>query len=665
MKRFLSLALLCVFVFTVPSDAQEGDNDFVKKYISEDVYLSDTDASAVVLYEKGSIEIAEIANRYIQVYKVRRMLKVLKADAVDEANISEFYHSTAMTGYVSNVKGATYNLNNGQIVQIPLEKSAIYNTDLGNGYHEFKFALPQVKVGSIFEYSYEVYTAAVMLLPSWYFQNEYPTLRTEYEVTIPRGYPFAYVTQSTPTFKHFNSKKEADYASSEAYTLSIDHPSERNAYMLWGRRNVPAMRQEPHAGNVADYAEKVEVQIQSPDANVSMLDSAGLKKLWKEYTRELLSRKKFGKQLEYDNNFLDQTVSSITAKQTDKLANAKSIYRYVCNNIRCSDSISINPQKDIEKVFASKDGDAAEVNLLLVAMLRKAGIRASPVILSTWGRPKAYHAYPMYNNFNHTVCVANIDGTKYFLDASSKYNAFGRLPYYCYTGYARVIDEDGDYAVISSKQNREKSVFAIKVTEFTRNSMVMQVTQHLGMNQSRFMRKLLDEDSVKLAGLLNSRIEMMNDGGEVSKITIENSADPDTNLIFRCTISKKFEKPFDVFYLNADQLRLVSTNPYKPMKRLMPVEMLLQEDESYVMSLQLPENMELEELPKSVKVNFEDKITFRHLINYSKETNFLSITAQLKRTETFFTPSEYELLSQFYEKVLTELNHVLVFKSKS
>lgn len=652
-------------IFTVSSGAQEIDNDYVKKYINQDIYLSDTDASAVVLYERGSIEITEIANRYMQVYKMRRMVKVLKDDAVDEANISDFYRSTSMTGYVSNIKGATYNLINGQIVKIPLDKSAIYNTDLGNDYHEFKFALPQVKVGSIFEYSYEVYTAAVMLLPSWYFQNEYPTLRTEYEVTIPRGYPFAYVTQATPPFKHYNSMKEADYASSEAYTVSVEHSSASNTYMLWGRRNVPAMRQEPHAGNVADYAEKIEVQIQSPDANVSMLDSAGLKKLWKAFTKELLSAKKFGKQLEYDNEFLDQTVKSLTAKQTDKLASAKSIYRYVCNNIRCNDSISINPQKDIEKVFLSKDGDAAEINLLLVAMLRKAGIHASPVILSTWGRPKAYHAYPMYNNFNHTVCVVNIDGTKYFLDASSKYNAFGRLPYYCYTGYARVIDGDGEYAVVSSKQNREKSVFAIKVTEFTRNSMVMQVTQHLGMNQSRIMRKLLDEDSVKLAGLLNSRIQMMNDGGEVSKIIIENSSDPDTNLIFRCTISKKFEKPFDVFYLNADQVRLVSTNPYKPMKRLMPVEMLLQEDENYVMSLQLPENMEIEELPKSTKVNFEDKITFRHLINYSKETNFLSITSQLKRTETFFTPAEYELLSQFYEKVLTELNHVLVLKSKS
>ena len=69
--------------------------------------------------------------------------------------------------------------------------------------------------------------------------------------------------------------------------------------------------------------------------------------------------------------------------------------------------------------FASKEGSSAEINLLLVNMLQRAGIKADPLLVRTndLGAPETM--YPIRHQFNHVIAVAEIKGTQLLLDATS------------------------------------------------------------------------------------------------------------------------------------------------------------------------------------------------------------------------------------------------------
>src|SRR6202012_5197682 len=96
----------------------------------------------------------------------------------------------------------------------------------------------------------------------------------------------------------------------------------------------------------------------------------------------------------------------------------------------------------IKTTFKNRNGNEADLNLLLTAMLRHEKIDADPVILSTRDNGFAADIYPLLSRFNYVVVRASIDSTWQYLDASESWLAFGRLPERCYNGYARIIRKD-------------------------------------------------------------------------------------------------------------------------------------------------------------------------------------------------------------------------------
>ena len=90
--------------------------------------------------------------------------------------------------------------------------------------------------------------------------------------------------------------------------------------------------------------------------------------------------------------------------------------------------------------FKKREGNVADINLLLAVLLRKAGIDADLMILSTRDNGVANSDYPMIDQYNYVICVASIKGMDPVnLDASQHYNGFGELPPSCYNGYGHMI----------------------------------------------------------------------------------------------------------------------------------------------------------------------------------------------------------------------------------
>lgn len=98
--------------------------------------------------------------------------------------------------------------------------------------------------------------------------------------------------------------------------------------------------------------------------------------------------------------------------------------------------------RSTDTTFHSKMGDCKDVSLLLVALLREAGIDARLALLRTRDKGAPDLSVPFAGEFNHAICFVNID-KGFFLDATSSDSGIREFPADDRDVDALVIDESG------------------------------------------------------------------------------------------------------------------------------------------------------------------------------------------------------------------------------
>ena len=78
-------------------------------------------------------------------------------------------------------------------------------------------------------------------------------------------------------------------------------------------------------------------------------------------------------------------------------------------------------------MLKKNSGSVGDINLLLIAMLRRAGLQADPVVLSTREFGFNLASYPVLQKLNYVIARAKVNGKVYFLDAAHSQLGFGQL----------------------------------------------------------------------------------------------------------------------------------------------------------------------------------------------------------------------------------------------
>ncbi len=103
------------------------------------------------------------------------------------------------------------------------------------------------------------------------------------------------------------------------------------------------------------------------------------------------------------------------------------------------------------------------------------------------------------------------------------------------------------------------------------------------------------------------------------------------------------------------------TNPFKSMNRLYPVEIPYKIDETYMLTMDIPTGYQVDEMPKSVRVAYnENEGMFEYLIQ--KGQSNLQMRVHLKLDKAFFPVDEYSNLRDFFAYVVKKENEQIVFK---
>jgi hypothetical protein len=313
----------------------------------------------------------------------------------------------------------------------------------------------------------------------------------------------------------------------------------------------------------------------------------------------------------------------------------------------------------LRDVFKKKSGSVAEINFLLIAMLRKAKIPADPVILSLRNRGVVHLIYPLLNRFNYLICETQLNGKKIYLDAAKPFLGFGKLDKSCYNGSAWVLSKIPNRIEFTPDSLLEQKVKAAFFINDDKGKYTGTVTFKLGNDESTLFRE---------KRLSNSKQDFINEfskgiigEAKVSDFQFDSSIQKEDPISFRYDVDMKFEE--DLIYFNPLFGQELKENPFKAANRLYPVEMPYQQDEIFVLDIEVPNGYNVDEIPKSVKyILDEGGSQFEYICK--KVENKIQLRSRIIIKRAIFQQDDYNMLREFYSFILKKSAEQIVFRKK-
>ncbi|WP_295123323.1 DUF3857 domain-containing protein [uncultured Chitinophaga sp.] len=283
----------------------------------QSTYKVDTGASAVVLFDIGSTEFEADRGWFQLVFKRHRRVKIINKNGYDAANEAiSVYVSGASEERLSNLRGATYNLEDNKVVTTQLENKSVFTDKYTKKHSLKKFTMPNVREGSIIEYSYTITSDFLFNLQPWEFQSaDYPTLWSEYKVGIPawieyiflrKGYLLEHIpnkpvtTNKSLTFRFDQGGGGA--TTSESYSVPI-------TTHRWVYKDVPALKKEDFTTTMDNHLSSIRFQqsaLRIPEQPVKPIVST-----WPKLYEEYMKAEMAGGSLTESNNFLADKVDEL------------------------------------------------------------------------------------------------------------------------------------------------------------------------------------------------------------------------------------------------------------------------------------------------------------------------------------------------------------------
>ena len=423
-------------------------------------------------------------------------------------------------------------------------------------------------------------------------------------------------------------------------------------------KDVPALKEESYTSTIDNHIAKIEFQLaelRHPFVPKNVMGT------WPEACSDLLKDEDFGYTLSRDNGWLNDAVKEATAGVGTDIEKAKRIFAYVRDHITCTGIKGKYLSKSLKNVLKERNGTEAEVNLLLTAMLLKAGYAADPVMLSTRSHGYTYAMYPLMKRFNYVVSRLSLGDKYYFLDASKPRMGFGKLGYEAYNGHARVIDDNATPIELVSDSLVERKLTSVFVINDEKGNIAGSVQQTPGYYESYDLRNTIKEKGKEQ--FFSDIKKGFNAEIEITKSAIDSLDNYEEPLRINYEFDVKSEKE-DIIYLNPILVDSWKENPFKSAQRFYPVEMPYAVDETYILRLDVPQGYVVDELPKQMvlKLNEQDDGMFEYRLSESGGTISLRSRIVLKRA--YYLPEEYEMLREFFNLVVKKHNEQIVFKKK-
>ena len=405
---------------------------YIAKVVEEaKIFLKDLEDEAAIVYFVD--ENIEITTENTSVVTVHVLEQVLKERGKSLAEIEIGYDSTYERVELEFARSIS---EDGKIVYAGKETirdvSKYLNFPLYSNSRAFIVSTPLVDVGSFIEYKLKIYSSKLVDEDDFTFlyrlKEQYPIFKSKFKLITPR--------EREAHIKFFNQ----DYAGSHSLKPVQRIEEGKNVY-LWKFESVKPLIPEYNMPPVSRV---------NPAVLISSFSSwDDIYNWWQSLFKDKLNLDKEIKQF----------TQSLIKDAKDDFEKAKKIYEFCAKNIRyvaVEYGESGHEPHYAKEVFINRYGDCKDQAILLVAMLREAGLKAYPVLIPTRGTYPIDKEFPSLN-FNHAICVLELDGNLTFMDPTAETTSFLDIPLSDQDRPVMIFYDDG-FRIVDTPELKENAV---------------------------------------------------------------------------------------------------------------------------------------------------------------------------------------------------------------
>ena len=658
MKYLISILFLCACALSV--SAQRGDFPFGKVSLEEltmTEYQKDTSAAAVVLQEFGKARINHEVNVHFQ-YHVR--IKILKSEGLHQATFEiplykdgNYYNNAER--WVS-MQASTYNIENGIIKETPFVMKNLFFEKTNKYVNYAKFALPEVRVGSVIELTYETESPHLFNFHNWEFQSDIPKLYSEFWAETPANFNYNIILRGNQKLKINKSERITGCFNFPGYSGKSDYTLSK-----YGMEHIPAFIEEEYMTAKKNFLSAIYYEL-SEFINAQGMSNKYAEE-WSDMVKKMEDHDYFGKIIKKSKKLMEDQLASITGGENDPEKKCRLIYDFVRLHYTWNGEIEKYTRDDPKKIFDSRLGSSADINLALIGALQAAGVEVYPLLVSTRDHGLPNTLKPQRTYFNYVVAAVSINNTLITLDATDLFLPFGVLPIRCLNGQGRLLSKSNSQWIDLKPALTFKTSVSLDMSceESNDFSGVLKLTYdgYEGIRVRKEIASKGNEDFIKdLSG------EWQDITLNEYDVSIPDEINEPVNVEMQITFTGYGNTSPNTLYFNPYLIRMHKGNPFKQTNRQYPVDLGAPIEETYTIKLQIPEQLEIEEMPESMASTLPGN-GGRFLLNVSNQGGNLLMTGTLRLSRQIYSPQEYPYLKELFNRVVSAQESAFVLKKRS
>lgn len=560
-----------------------------------------------------------------KVFEVHERVKIYNKEGLEYSNWEIPFDE------IESLKATTYNLEDGKIIKTKVTSNSIYMEEVEEDYQINKITFPNVKVGSIIELSYKLSGVG---LKNIYCQSSIPIKK------------FKLVLRN-PNYVNLNVAEN----SSSIVQLKVE---EKTKEIIYSGENIAGLKFERYLGGINNYRGRLFLEIAYAYGSNKL-------KRWSQVAAFYNEGKNGFKDLLSMRKVYKKDLKIVLGTEQDLLIRAKRVYSFVQKNIKWNNYYSRGEIK-LEKVYNNKEGSVGAINLILIAMLRDAGIKAYPMLIAS--KSNGFIKFPTIIGFNNTIACVQILDKKYLVDASRKFANFGELPISYVNGDGLVLYGKGLFELLTTRTRaKSKTSTNINASINTEDLSLSGRVENRISGYYAWDHRLTYENNVE--GIYQKELEDSFNFLEIDNLVTKDfkNIDKPITLYYDFTLGDYVEKINNQLYIEPFIIFGEKENYFKQENRIYPIDFLYPTGKNLIINFDIPKGYRVESVPKSKDIQLSDNVAsliFKSEIIDSK----IKVILSLQINYSIVSAKYYQEIKNLFSEYISITKSKIVLSKK-
>ncbi|MGG5505337.1 MULTISPECIES: DUF3857 domain-containing protein [unclassified Myroides] len=648
-------------IFSLSTYAQDAPSQWlsnVQKEESQEV-LQLNKADAVVLNEEGMIEYQfSEEDGFSIVLQVKRLIQINSKEGISHASLLVPFYSNRYTREIVEVESyEIHRIENGKEEVIAVNTAS--NRLIDDGFYLKEIKVNDIRIGDRIAYNYVKKIKNIDVIPTWYFQEDIPKLKSTYTVRIPDN--LTYLITQTGGIKVKETKGVTETARDLTENKWETSYRFKEAVLQFEAKDIPAFVYEPfmdHVNNIKSGIRFDLIQFQYP-----MSPSVVVPHEPETVAKELNKDRNFGGELRQEK-YWNKVIAEQNLEGLTQQEKAAQLVSFIQSKIKWNQQYGYWTELGVKKAMAQGIGNSGDINLALIGALRAAGLVAEPIVLSTQSNGKAPILFTRF--LNQVIVGVQIDNQFFVVDGTMDHPVLNVLPFEDLNAEGWMITEQNEVSKVdlTPKQfsfKQEEFVVDLKEDGNAEGSMKSTRTRYeAAAFRARYGEHMLSRS--------RSDFESRSNQFFLSQGELKPLKNGDIEIAYQV---RKFNfatrnPQSDELTFNPMELYGEKQNPFSNSTRQSDINLLYPSMDMYKIVVQLPEGYKVKSYPND-EVFTSDKIGAKLIYEVKLlEGNRIQVGMNLRLQKTVIAKEDYPELRQLYLTMQQRIEemHIVVEKVK-